>query len=177
MHSLFLACHAEIVVATLETCVPDSHHRSPTAITLNSAVSVVSPIWIPIVMPRIDHRLHEYANGIIISEFCHTHEAFNESHNGSMATFGSKCRIYSCRWVELCTAKNFSSPLVMQNSFKVISFDYLKWFVNNFPVGFNVRVNLDIIAHGGDVAHFCLEASVVTHFASDRWNPAHGKAP
>ena len=43
------------------------------------------------------------------------------------------------------------------------------WRINIF----RIRVNWGIIAYGGNIAHFCLDTSAVTHLTCDRCKPAH----
>ena len=55
MHSLFLTCHAEIVVSTPETFIADTNHRYLTATAGDVAMPIVRPLLVPV--PTADSRL------------------------------------------------------------------------------------------------------------------------
>ena len=79
VHSFFFTCHAEIVVATLEAFVSDTHHRCVTAIASNSTMSVANPV-------RTPGRLVGYPHvTIIIFEIWMTYWVFNERDSKSKA--------------------------------------------------------------------------------------------
>ena len=79
VHSFFFTCHAEIVVATLEAFVSDTHHRCATAIATNSTMSVANP-------GRTPGRLVGYPHvSLIIFEIWMTYWVFNERDSKSKA--------------------------------------------------------------------------------------------